>query len=268
MPFLSLVVVAHLISSDAWRLLPDTATKLPIHNQLHFATFGADIPPINRMVLQAVDKVQATQPNGGGYFIGLTAVPAESPIGYPLAFLNQNLLDPPRTTSYCSGSSYAVFIETLNLALGANPPPLTPIQLEAMRMQEPDGGRREDKIKLWGWWNADGPGSQYAMVQYAKVGERIRPENALPGDFLNINWKSGLGHSVVFLGWAYNADHQKCVMYWSSQKRTDGFADDLAPIDKVKDVVFTRLSHPENLTAWDPASPVELAVVGDPVNWP
>lgn len=268
MPVLALALAATLTTLDRWFVLPPESTKLPAHHVLHETTFGKGVPILNRMVLAAVDKVQATQPDGGGYFIGITATPAESPIGYPLAFLGTKLLDPPRTTSYCSGSSYGVLIEALNMALANSPANLTVDQIESMRMQEPSGGRREDRVKFWGWWNADGPGSNYALVQYARIGDRVKPEDALPGDFLNINWKSGLGHSVVFLGWAINASNQKCLMYWSSQKRTDGFADDLAPIASVKDVVFTRLTHPERLKDFTIKQSVDPNVTGDLISWP
>ena len=268
MPLIAAVLIAGFATARQWSVLPPEATKLPIYNQMHLKTFGPHAPRLNQLVLEAVDKVQATQPDGGGYFIGITATPAESPVGYPLALLNTKLLEPPRTTSYCSGSSYAVFIEAMNLAFKNHAPTLSQIQLEAMRMQEPDGGRREDKVKFWGWWNANGPGSNYALVQYAGIGQRVKPSEALPGDFLNINWKSGLGHSVVFLGWALNDLGQKCVMYWSSQKRTNGFADDLAPITTVSDVVFTRLTHPELIENFDPNTPVDTKVNGDAIDWP
>lgn len=67
-------------------------------------------------------------------------------------------------------------------------------------MQEPDGGRREDEIKFWGKWNDDGFGNHFALVQYSQMGTTIKPIHARPGDFMNISWKKGGGHSVVF--WA------------------------------------------------------------------
>ncbi len=78
---------------------------------------------------------------------------------------------------------------------------LSPERLEAIRMQEPDGGRREDLIKFWGYWNADGFGTHFALVQYSRMGQEIRPAQLRPGDFVNISWKTGLGHSVIFLVW-------------------------------------------------------------------
>jgi hypothetical protein len=186
-------------------LLTDDQLHAGAHHTRHAELFARGVDGFDLLVLQAIDKVQATAPDGGGYFIGVKAKPTESPIGYPLALLSQPLLDPPRKTSYCSGSTYSAFIEALNLILPADTTKLTPERAEAMRMQEPDGGRREDGVKFWGHWNDDGPGCQYALVQYAKMGVELEPIHARPGDFLNINWKTGNGHSVVFLGWHIDA---------------------------------------------------------------
>jgi hypothetical protein len=267
MPVLPLAA-PFLLKAISWQSTPVDLTTLERHHTHHAQTFGQAVPRLNRMVLEAVDRVQATQPDGGGYFTGVTAAPAESPIGYPVSLFGAKLLDPPRTTSYCSGSSYAAFIEALNLAFEWNPLPLSDQQTEALRMQEPDGGRREDHVKFWGWWNADGPGSEYALVQYGGgLGERIPPQFARPGDFININWKTGVGHSVVFLGWAVNQLGQKGVLYWSSQKGTNGLGDDFAAIDKIKDVVVVRLTHPEKLRELDPAKVVDPVVVYDALDW-
>ena len=168
------------------------------HHVRHLELLGQGLPRINREVLAAVDRVQATAMDGGGYFVGVKADPPESPIGYPLRLKGAPMLAPARTTSYCSGSSYTAFVEAMDRLLRK---PLDPRRSELMRMQEPDGSRREDEVKAWGWWNADGFGCDFALVQYLGVGERIKARDAKPGDFMNLSWKSGLGHSVVFLGW-------------------------------------------------------------------
>ncbi|MBT9589054.1 hypothetical protein IV102_37315 [bacterium] len=80
----------------------------------HLQRFGTAACGYNPFVLQAIDEVQRTAPDGGGYFTGIKAEPAESPLGYPLRLFGLGLLEPPRTTSYCSGSSYTVFIEAVN----------------------------------------------------------------------------------------------------------------------------------------------------------
>src|SRR5439155_25430026 len=129
------------------------------HHTRHAELFSRGVDGINLLVLRDIDKDQSTAPAGGGYFVGVKAQPPESPIGYPLALFGKPLLAPPRTTSYCSGSSYTACIEAMNLLYADDSPSrLSADRFEAMRMQEPDGGRREDGVKFWGHWNADGPG--------------------------------------------------------------------------------------------------------------
>ncbi len=250
----------------AYIALASAQASADVHNIAHFATYGKDVPAYNQSVLKAVDKVQATAMDGGGYFADPKAVPAESPIGYALALFGKPLLIPPRTTSYCSGSSYTVLIEALNFIYPSQPSPLSRERLEAMRMQEPDGGRRDDFVKVFGTWNADGPGCEYALVQYTGMGERVDPKDAKPGDFMNISWKNGLGHSVVFLGWTTDSRQRKCVLFWSSQKGTNGFGDEMSPLSRIQSVVDVRLTHPEKLFTFDPVSPeIKRNVEGDPV---
>jgi hypothetical protein len=205
----------------------------------------------NLEFMKAIDKIQATAPDGGGYFIGLKSDPPESPIGYDLCFLGKPLLKAPRTTSYCSGSSYTAFVEGLNLIYQNSDKKIDSLHYEAIRMQEPDGSRREDGVKMWGNWNADGFGNYFALVCYSKTGKQIQPVNARPGDFLNISWKSGVGHSVVFLGWYIDEKGVKNVVYWSSQKSCNGLGDQVVPIDKIKEVLIVRVTNPENIFTFD-----------------
>lgn len=246
----------------SWHILPPETLDLPAQHTRHEAVFGRGVPYFNRLVLKGVDEVQQSAMLGGGYFIGIKAQPTESPIGYPLCLGNQKLLEPPRTTSYCSGASYAAFIEALNLWM---PPDrtLSPDRLEAMRMQEPDGGRREDGVKFWGHWNADGFGNHFALVQYSRMGERIKPEKALPGDFINISWKTGIGHSTVFLGWCLDKEGRKAVRFWSSQKSTNGLGDQVSALDTIRSVCIVRVSRPLRVYSFDVNAQVEKKVAGD-----
>src|SRR5438105_13497371 len=99
---------------------------------------------------------------------------------------------------------------------------LSPQRHEALRMQEQDGSRREDGVKVWGHWNDDGFGTQFALVQYTGAGTEIPPHRARPGDFMNISWTSGLGHSVVFLGWHVDPAGKKQILFGASQQGTNG----------------------------------------------
>ncbi len=233
----------------------------------HAKVFGQNLSGYNLAILQGIDKVQATADSGGGYFAGIHAVPAESPVGYPVQLLGKPLLNPARKTSYCSGSSYAAFVEGMDLILKDRKQDLDSVHYEALRMQEADGGRREDHVKFWGWWNADGFGNDFALVQYAKIGRRIKPVQARPGDFMNISWKKGGGHSVVFLGWYLSPDSTKNVVYWSSQKSTNGFGDAVVPVSRIKEVLVVRLTHPEHLFNFDIQTQPSPNISGDKISW-
>ncbi len=233
----------------------------------HAEIFGRNLNGYNLAILQGIDKVQATADSGGGYFAGVSAVPPESPVGYPVQLLGRPLLKPARKTSYCSGSSYAAFVEGMDLILKNHKLDLDSAHYEALRMQEADGGRREDHVKFWGWWNADGFGNDFALVQYAKIGQRVKPIQARPGDFMNISWKKGGGHSVVFLGWYLSPDSIKNVVYWSSQKSTNGFGDAVVPVNRIKEVLVVRLTHPEHLFNFDIQAQPKDTTRGDTIHW-
>ena len=251
-----------------WFLLNKADIAAGAHHTRHAEIFGKYVQGYNYFVLQAIDKVQATAMDGGGYFIGIKAVPTESPIGYKLKLFDRPLLEPPRTTSYCSGSTYAAFIEQLNLIFSKKEgKKLSDERYEAIRMQEENGGRREDTIKFWGKWNDDGFGSHYALVQYAKMGEEIKPPQARPGDFINISWVKGGGHSVVFLGWYQDENGQKNIVYWASQTRTNGFGDEVIPLERIKEIKAVRLVHPENLFKFEVNAPVQRDIPGDKIAW-
>ncbi|MGE5681080.1 MAG: hypothetical protein ACM34K_09420 [Bacillota bacterium] len=250
-----------------WLLLKPEDVSAGAHHLNHFKIFSKYTKGYNLEVLKAIDKVQAHAMDGGKYFIGKDSVPTESPVNYELKLYNKSLITPPRQSSYCSGSSYSVFIEALNSILSKKLNNLTEERFEALRMQEPDGGRREDWVKFWGIWNADGFGTQYAMVQYSGIGKEIRPDEARPGDFVNISWKTGIGHSVVFLGWYLDKDNKKNMVYWSSQKGTNGYGDQIVSLERIKDVKFVRLVKPENLFKFDINKQPDKNIPGDIINW-
>ncbi|MBI1289875.1 hypothetical protein GC173_01340 [bacterium] len=250
-----------------WFVLSKEQLALGPHHTRHAEVFGPAVTgTYNEQILAGIDKVQATAMDGGGYFIGIKAVPTESPIGYDLPLFGQPLLSAPRTTSYCSGASYSAFIEGMNLIYPDGGKRISPERFESLRMQEPDGGRREDTVKYWGKWNDDGFGSQYALVQYSGMGREITPIEARPGDFMNISWVSGLGHSVVFLGWKVDPDTgERGVLYWASQKGTNGLGDQFSPLEKIKVVKTVRLTNPENVFSFDVDKTVERRIPGDKI---
>lgn len=254
-------------ANQEWYVLRKEQLGQGAHHTRHAVLFGPDAPAYNLHVLKGIDKVQSEALSGGGYFIGKDAIPTESPVGYSLSLFGRRLIDPPRVTSYCSGSSYAAFIEAINIALESSSLKLSDDRFEALRMQEPDGSRREDGCKMWGWWNANGFGNDYALVQYSRMGEHVAPREARPGDFLNISWKNGIGHSVVFLGWYLDDDNTKKVVFWSSQPSTNGYGDSWASLGSVKEVLFVRLTCLEALYNFDISQPVKTSIRGDIVDW-
>ena len=237
------------------------------HHLQHEKIFGKYTNGYNLKILQAIDIVQATAQDGGGYFASIKAVPPESPVGYPLKIFNEVLFQPQRSTSYCSGSTYAAFIEGLNLLYKDKNMELKYPQYEALCMAEPDGGRREDTVKFWGKWNDDGYGNHFALVQYSGMGKRIDPKTARPGDFMNISWTNGGGHSVVFLGWYQDEQGAKKLLYWSSQTRTNGFGDELVSLDKIREALVVRLTKPDNLFSFNVDKKVDRGIKGDVLIW-
>lgn len=250
-----------------WFVLKKEDLSGGTHHTRHTEIFGKYVTGYNYFVLQGIDHVQATAPDGGGYFTGIKAIPTESPVGYAVKLFDHPLLAPPRTTSYCSGATYAAFIEQLNLIFKEQKIEVSQQRMESLRMQEPDGGRREDGIKFWGKWNDDGFGSHYALVQYANMGIEIKPRQARPGDFMNISWQKGLGHSVVFLGYYEDEQHEKNIVYWASQTRTNGFGDEVVPLSRIKHVKAVRLTAPQNLMIFNVDAPVQRDIPGDVIDW-
>ncbi|MBS3999324.1 MAG: hypothetical protein KGZ71_02445, partial [Desulfobulbaceae bacterium] len=94
-----------------------------------------------------------------------------------------------------------------------------------------------------------------------------KPEDALPGDFVNIIWNSGGGHSVVFLGWYKDESPILNLVYWSSQKSTNGLGDVVVPIEKIKNVKFVRLTNPQNIFAFDPLKEVNRKISPNIINF-
>lgn len=247
-------------------ILQESDLQHGAHHTQHEKTFSKYANGTNLAVLKAIDMVQAHAMDGGGYFVGKDSIPTESPVYYDLMLFGNSLIKAPRNKSYCSGSTYAAFIEALNLLFPEGGKLLSPERFEALRLQEPDGGRREDMVKAWGYWNADGFGTHFSLVQYLKMGEVIKPAQLRPGDFINLSWKSGLGHSVIFLGWVQQ-DTNKKILYWSSQRATNGYGDQLVPLERIKEIKAVRFTQPENLFRFDPAEKVDIKIPGDVVDW-
>lgn len=255
---------------DGWLILTDIAPDHEAHHLNHFAKFGPHVKNfnngINEAILKGIDIVQSHAIDGGTYFTGKNAVPTESPVNYNLKLFDKDLITIPRSSSYCSGATYAAFIEALNIILAGKADRLSYDRYEALRMQEPDGGRREDCIKFWGYWNADGFGNHFALCQYATMGEVVQPREARPGDFANISWTNGGGHSVIFLGWT-TIEGDKKLLYWSSQTGTNGYGDQIVSLQRINTIKIVRLIDPEKIFDYDIAAEVDIHIPGDSIGW-
>ncbi|MBI2520844.1 MAG: hypothetical protein HYV97_10520 [Bdellovibrio sp.] len=236
----------------SWYLIADRDIPTERHHLKHQEIFGRDMTGYNYLVLKAIDNIQSRALDGGGYFLGRDATPPESPIGHALQLFEKPLLAPTRKTSYCTGATYAAFIETLNSIIGPEERSLlSEDRFEAFRMQELDGGRREDHVKFWGHWNADNTGHSYAMIDYTEMGKLITAKSARPGDFVNIVWKNNRGHAVIFLGWNVDEKGEKSLLYWSSQPSSNGLGDSQTHLSNTKSVTFVRLINPRKMFSFD-----------------
>ena len=72
------------IDNGKWFFLKAVDTTAGEHHTKHAEIFGKYVTGYNYYVLEGIDKAQSHAMDGGGYFIGVKAVPAESPIGYEL----------------------------------------------------------------------------------------------------------------------------------------------------------------------------------------
>ncbi|UCH92978.1 MAG: hypothetical protein JSV88_22160 [Candidatus Aminicenantes bacterium] len=221
----------------------------------HEKIFGKTAPGYNKYILKAVDKIQGQVMNGGGYYTNLNDKSKESPIGYELKIFNHSLITPPRQSSYCTGATFAAFIEALNLIYPEGDTRLTLNRYEALRMQEMNGSRREDFVKVWGNWNSQW-GAQYVIVKYVEMGKIVSHRAARPGDFINILFKAGGGHSAIFLGWNKNDNGEIQLMYWSSQPETNGISDHVVSIGKIAKLAVVRLTDPGKIFSFDAAKKI------------
>jgi len=242
-----------------WLFLRKSDLRKGHHHTEHISAFGKYVRGYNYYIVKSIDIVQTSVPTGGD----LKTQASESPIGYELKIFGKSLINPMSQSSNCRGATYAVLIEGLNLIFGDGALDSLDFEhYEALRMQEIHGESRTKGVKFWGNWNTEDFGNQFALVQYSGIGKEIEPRNARPGDFMNIAWKKGVSSSVIFLGWYRDKEEKISIVYWSSQKETDGFGDQIIPIDRIKNVKVVRLTSPENLFRFNINNPVSIKVPG------
>ncbi|MCG9895110.1 MAG: hypothetical protein MH204_06510, partial [Fimbriimonadaceae bacterium] len=170
-----------------------------------------------------------------------------SPVGFALDLRGSRLFEPQRRTSFCTGASYAALIGALDRLLPAGLE-IPASAAESLAQREADGGRREDQVGFWGVWNGSGAGQVNALTRLTLAGDRVRPQEYRPGDFVQIFWNNGYGHSVVFLGWRVSGGTKR-MRYWSSQKGTNGLGDQEVPVSRIRTVHGVRLTRPLEILA-------------------
>jgi len=77
------------------------------------------------------------------------------------------------------------------------------------------------------WFVAKGPktvSNCAAAIERYGLGRRLHdPEEAKPGDFMDLTRTDGSGHTVIFFGWLRGAGNRIIgLRYWSSQRSTGG----------------------------------------------
>jgi len=164
--------------------------------------------------------------------------------------------------SFCSSATYVVLMKTLEKLVARRQIALERNILPKFSIKDESGNWLADGFGVWGRWNANGPGTAGLFFDL-DLGDNFADDNfkhAKPGDFLKMFWTWGQGvgklekgHSVIFTGVepvnAQGAAVEK-VCFWSSHGyedgRESGFGEKCVPRSDVQNMIFSRLTRPEN----------------------
>ena len=175
------------------------------------------LPEFNQIILNTINEMPADGTHGywwGGGYDGATEDIYLQGI--------KVMRGEKEKRSYCCGLTLEVFLKSYKKWL------------------EEHGGERASAIpadkwsKFQGLWfvqKVNGPGPSAALEAF-DLGHRIDPDQALPGDLIQI-WrtvkegkKTPSGHSVIFLDWARDeGGNITGIRYWSTQPGTDGISE-------------------------------------------
>ncbi len=120
---------------------------------------------------------------------------------------------------YCCGLTFEVFVRAWKAWCEAKERPFA--------IPGVDGEEIKDLRSDW----FGSTGDKRTLIQHAIVSRGLgraieKPEDARPGDFVQLWRNNGTGHSVVFLEWKKGGDGKlKALRYWSTQKSTDGIGE-------------------------------------------
>lgn len=200
------------------------------------------VPEINSIILSTLSEF----PKAGGYSVSRKALNAlAQAISYDPK-VDQFLVTPKKCIpSFCSGATYLVLLKTLQTLSEERKLALTP---EAWKGYSETA--KSDGDGLWGRWNANGPGTAKLFHDLQAGMNFSSLDRALPGDFMKIWWNMEIGakesgHSVIYLGCSIE-NGEEMIHFWSSNI-PHGFGEKKIPRTKAKRVLFSRLTHPENL---------------------
>ncbi|MBI3272981.1 MAG: hypothetical protein HYZ53_28590 [Planctomycetes bacterium] len=130
----------------------------------------------------------------------------------------------PQKRCYCCGLTFEVFVQAWKSWCEA--------RRAEFRMPGLDA---KDLLALRGDWFGS-TGDTQRTLQHAIVSRGLgraigRPDDARPGDFVQLWRRNGTGHSVVFLEWKRDAQGRaRALRYWSTQKSTKGIGEREEPL--------------------------------------
>ena len=202
---------------------------------------AADTAPYNALILQEIQ----TMPEAGGYSASHAATER---LGSAVSLGEARGLDVEADRarpSYCSGATYLVFLKTVDALARRGLAPADDRTLASLLIT----GQRDGE-GVWGRWNANGPGTARLFYEM-RLGQNFTDFSlAQPGDFMKIFWNDAVGrkehgHSVIYLG-TVTVNGVESVRFWSSNLGY-GYSEKTVPRTRIKAVVFSRLTTPENL---------------------
>jgi hypothetical protein len=164
--------------------------------------------------------------------------------------------------TFCSGATYLVFLRTIE-RLG----PVASLSQRALSLLADLDAK--DGEKVFGRWNANGPGTA-RLFRDLRCGVNFTSfEHAQPGDFLKLWWTEEIGgkergHLVVYLG----HDAEK-VRFWSANK-PGGYGQKSVARSKIKHHLFSRLTQPSRLnrvTRLSPSDPFLGDMLREDFSW-
>jgi cell wall-associated NlpC family hydrolase len=149
---------------------------------------------------------EARQYTGGGYKWAGTGTPKD-------LFLGENkILGKSAEGTYCSGYTFCV-------------------AFEVMKKNELLNGLDVSTVKKFQqhWYGSTTESAEtqclYALEKL-NLGQKIKHEDAIPGDFVQFWRNNKSGHAVIFLGWQKDAQGKITgITYRSTQKVTNGIGD-------------------------------------------